>query len=868
MITITINGKEIRLEKPITILEAAEMHGIKIPHLCYHPLLERWGGCRMCLVEVEKIPKLQASCTLYVTDGMVIRTESEEIARARKAMLEFLLINHPLDCPYCDKAGECALQDLTIKYGASAGRFEEGKRRHPESFDDPLIVRNMERCISCTRCVRVCDKVQGASAISMVNRSNKTFVEPFSGGRYNCEYCGSCITVCPVGAIMSRLHKHAYRPWQIEKEVKTVCPYCGVGCSMILQVRANDIIRTMSRPEVGINKGILCAKGYFGYGYIKSSERLTTPLIRKDGRLKEATWDEAFTTVAKRLMDIKERFGGESIGGIASARCTNEENYLFQKLLRAGLGTNNIDSIARTGFAVAQRYIEDVLGQGATANIVSGIPNSEGVIVIGGDPIHINPVLGVQVREAFRRGAIVLTIGYNPGLERYNTHNLSPYPFTEAMLLSSIVLELRIIKEFSGNNKSFEERIKGFKGGSIGDVERVCGIDGKDIKKVIKDLSAISSISLIIGPDILQRADVRTNLFLLTAIAYLLDARIYLLSERPNEQGVIDMGCLPDALPGGRPLDIESFRKRDEELWGFEIPSKTGLTLLEMIEASNSGQIKALYIMGENPVYNLPDSAFVRASLENLEFLVVQDIFMTETGEVADIVLPSLGWSEKEGTYTNLERRLQRLRKAIDRDGMEDWMILSEIGKKIGLTMPYNSPEDIMNEISKVSPIHAGLTYDDIEKGLNLWPYKGTPLRHKLGAGDWPLTDAWIPEEGPDRRDRLYISIERHMFLSGTLTRHSTSLNSIYQDAYAKVGPDTARRFGLNNGDLVTIKTEKGNILLPVKIEKGLPDFIISLTNNFREKGAMALMPFKIDQITKAPVTGGWEVKIAKERLR
>lgn len=860
MITVTINGKEVRLEKPITIFEAAEMHGIKIPHFCYHPLLEKWGGCRMCLVEVEKMPKLQTSCTLYVTDGMVVKTESEEISKARKAMLEFLLINHPLDCPFCDKAGECDLQNSTTLYGASAGRFEEGKRRHPENINDPLIVRNMERCISCTRCVRMCDGVQGASAISMVNRSNKTFVEPFSGGRYNCEYCGNCLTVCPVGAIMSRLHRHAYRPWQMEEEVKTVCAYCGVGCSFVLQVRENNIVRIMPKPEVGINKGILCAKGYFGYGYIQSSKRLTSPLIKRGWKLEPTTWDEALTIVANRLTEIKKKFGGESIGGIASARCTNEDNYVFQKFVRACLGSNNIDSIVRTGFAVAQRYIEDVIGQGATANIISGIPHSEGIIVIGGDPTHINPVLGVQVREAFRRGAKVFAIGYNPGLERYRTHNLSYYPFTESTLLSYLVSKLATIKELSGENKSFESKINNFKGATLKDVEKVCRINGSDLNRIIKELSSISSVSLIIGPDIVQRTDVRTNLFLLTAIAYMLNARIYLLAEKPNEQGVIDMGCLPDTLPGGRPLDIESFRKRDEELWGYEIPPKPGLTVFEMIEGANSGSLKALYIMGGNPLYNLPDNAFVKSSIQNLEFLVVQDIFLSETAEIADVVLPSLGWVEKEGTYTNLERRIQRLRKSLDRQGMEDWRILSEIGKKMGFKIQYDSSLDIMKEISTVSPLHSGLTYDDLDKGLDVWPYKGTPLRHKLGAGDWPLTKSW----SPSGKEKLYLTIEKHMFLSGTMSRYSTALNSIYQEPCAKINNDVAERSGVKDGEMVTIKTEKAQIILPIKIDRNIPDFTVLLTNNFIEKGAMGLIPYKIDPITKTPAIDGCEIKILK----
>ena len=286
MITVTINDREIKFDKAVTILEAARSGGIKIPTLCFFEGLEKFGGCRLCLVEVEKLPRLQTACTVMVTDGMVVRTETDAIIRARKAMLEFLLINHPLDCPYCDKSGECELQDLVAQYGAEEGRFAEGKRRHPESFDDPIIVRNMERCVTCTRCVRMCDGVQRASAITVTGRGDHSFVEPFSGGRYDCEYCGNCLTVCPVGAIMSRLHRHSYRAWFVEDEIETLCGFCGVGCSMILQMRENTILRAIPRMGMGINKGLLCARGRFGYDIIESNRRLTTPLVRKNGELK------------------------------------------------------------------------------------------------------------------------------------------------------------------------------------------------------------------------------------------------------------------------------------------------------------------------------------------------------------------------------------------------------------------------------------------------------------------------------------------------------------------------------------------------------------------------------------------------------
>ncbi|MEK7307819.1 MAG: 2Fe-2S iron-sulfur cluster-binding protein, partial [Nitrospirota bacterium] len=284
MISITINEKEIQLDEPVTVLKAAKRAGIKIPTLCHHELLEAYGGCRLCVVEVERMPKLQNACTLMAADGMVIRTESEVISAVRRGILEFLLINHPLDCPYCDKAGECELQDLVNKYGPSVGRYKEEKRKVPESHEDQIFTRNMERCVVCTRCVRMCDTVQGASAISIIGRGNHSRMEPFSSTSFNCEYCGNCLSACPVGAILSRLYIHSFRPWQVDKEVESICPYCGVGCSLVIQTRDNSIKRVIPKPGLGLNNGLLCSKGRFGYEFISNPERLKTPLIRKNGK--------------------------------------------------------------------------------------------------------------------------------------------------------------------------------------------------------------------------------------------------------------------------------------------------------------------------------------------------------------------------------------------------------------------------------------------------------------------------------------------------------------------------------------------------------------------------------------------------------
>jgi len=504
MITITINDRKISLEKPVTVLEAARENGIDIPHFCEHPLLEKYGGCRMCLVEVDKISRLQTSCTLMAADGMVVKTETPEIIRARKAVLEFLLINHPLDCPRCDKAGECALQDYTVIYGPAAGRFEERKRKEPESLADPLLVRNMERCIMCTRCVRMCRGVQGASALSVVGRGKYSFVEPFSGGHFDCEYCGNCITACPVGSLMSRLHRYSYRPWETEREVITICPNCSVGCSLMLQVRGQSIQRTRAvEKTAGVNRGILCARGFFGYEFVESKDRLTTPLIKKNGAFRESSWEEALSLVAEQLLGIKKIHGGSSIAGMASARCTNEENYLFQKLMRTAFGTNHIDSIARLGLAGARRFLDEILGQGSTANLVDGLLHSDAILVAADDPTRVAPVLGVRIRNAHRSGTKVITVGFTPGLDMHRDTAVKPKPFTEGMALAALLSEVLKARPLPGEDLGLEETIKALELPTRDEIRGIC--DAEEILKAAEDLGEKTSISIVLptstGPE-------------------------------------------------------------------------------------------------------------------------------------------------------------------------------------------------------------------------------------------------------------------------------------------------------------------------------------------------------------------------------
>ncbi|MDP2167174.1 MAG: NADH-quinone oxidoreductase subunit NuoG [Thermodesulfovibrionales bacterium] len=857
MITITINNKEIRLERPVTVLEAAKANGIKIPHFCHHGILEQWGGCRMCLVEVEKMPRLQTACTLFVTDGMVVMTESETISNARRSVLEFILINHPLDCPVCDKAGECKLQDYVMQYGPTAGRFKEPKIRHPEGLNDPLIVRNQERCIMCTRCVRMCSGIQGASAIAVTNRGNHSSMEPFSGERFDCEYCGNCLTVCPVGAIMSRLHRYSYRSWQVTDEIQTVCPFCGVGCTMIAQVRDNALMRVVPKLGLGSNKGLLCNRGRFGYEYVGSGERLKNPLIKKNGKLQPASWEEALDTVASRLKDIKNSSGGNAIAGIAGARCTNEDNYAFQKLIR-GLGSNNIDSIARMGFAGGQRIFEGMLGPGVTSTPLSGIADSDAVLVVGGDPSEVNPVLGVHIRMAFKKGAKVITIGHAPGLGRHRTAGLLPHPQADGVVMGGLISAiLKDKKSLPGGNRPLEEKITVMHLPSADDAAAACKLSAEDIGRLAKQLAGASSVSIVVGREAGGNKD---TAMLVSVLSYILNARIYLMSERPNEQGLVDMGCLPDMLPGGRPLAEEGLRKKCGASWGIDIPADEGLTLMEMIQAASSGGIKAMYVMGENPAFNLPDTKNTEEALRRLDFLVVQDIFMTETARMADVVLPALSWIEKDGTYTNAERKIQRLKKAISITGMEDWKIVAEVGKRIGLKMPYGKAADIMKEIARVSPLHAGLTYADIEGGDNLWPYKGEPHKNWFSFPELSADAFTSPAE-----EGLCLMLEKPLFHSGTLSRKSPALNSISPEAVLRLSPATASGLNLKDGDFAKVSTEKGSLSLKVKIDRGIDGPAAFVSNNFEGRGLFSLTGYRLDPVTKSPLTEGRQISIEKE---
>ncbi|MEO5357497.1 MAG: molybdopterin-dependent oxidoreductase [Nitrospirae bacterium YQR-1] len=842
MIKLTIDGTEVQAVQEMTILDAAKQVGIEIPTLCDFKKLSPCGSCRMCLVEIERLPRLQTACTVKITDGMVVRTSTDAIRRARKAMLEFLLINHPLECPVCDKAGECILQDLTTKYGAADGRFKEGKRTNPVNFQDPVIVRNMEKCILCTRCVRMCDDLQGAFAISVINRGCQSVIEPFSGGRYDCEYCGNCLSVCPVGAITSKVQRHTYRPWYIEREVETICSFCGTGCTLTLQMRENTIIRVVPNFDKGLNSGMLCVMGRFGYDYIENDERLSSPLIRKNGVHVPVTWEEATEFTAKRLSEITKKHGGGAVAGIASGRCTNEDNYMLQKLIRYVLGSNNIDSAARFFYGPAVAYLERMFGQGITANLIPGIAKSDGVFVAGGDPTTINPVLGIAVRAVWKNGGKVFVLGKSGGLRSNVKYELNHAEGAETLVLSWILARVYEKKGLSAENSIIEKKLSALQVPTEEMLIRA-GVSEEALQYTIEELVKLKNPVVIIGPEVTVYGNGSKNLFLLGALNYILNGRLFVLMDAPNTQGCLDMGCAPDLLVGGRPIEFEAFGHKMEDMAGMKTPYEPGLSILEMIDGAYNESVKALFVMGENPVFNIPDRKKTESALQKLEFLAVTDVFFTETAALADVVFPASAWSEKDGTYTNLERRLQRLKTGVlSSRGRAEWKIIADICKTLGMKESYKDVKNVWDEISRISSVHTGLRYDNLGGLGGIWPYGGEPLRgiegdfEVHGLEDMPEIPASV------QTGHILLREDGALLHSCSLSRYSGALMGIAPEPFVVINPATARSFGVNNNEQVVITAKKGKIEAVVKTDPAMPRDAAALSNAFKDRGFRSIV--------------------------
>lgn len=831
MISLTIDDREVEVADGSTILEAAEAAGVYIPTFCYHRRLMPFGACRMCVVEVEQMKgRLVPSCSTPAANGMVVNTNTPAVRGARKTLLELLLVHHPLDCPVCDKGGECKLQDLVYEYEVSSNRFLDRKFSQPVESASHLIERNVNRCVLCGMCARVCDEMVGVSEISFVNRGFKTRIGTDFDRVLNCEFCGECVNICPVGALTDKLFKYKARSWELAR-TDTVCSYCSTGCTLTLGVKNNRIYRVIGDDSIGINRGSLCAKGRFGYGYVSSPERMNSPLVRKGAEgLVRATWDEALGKVAEGLSAVRQKYGPDAIGGICSGRLTNEEAYLFQKFLRAAVGTNNIDHAGGYTYSGLMKGLRPALGMTAGTATLNDIRNADTVFILRSHLAETHPVVGYQVTMAVKRDERKLVVASERPVKhsRMASCALIHQPDTELALLQGminvIIGEGLYDKEFVSSSTTGLENLQQSAARYTPEFcEGVTGVNRDTLREAARLIAGSKRLCIIVSTGLGIPADDEVlglavaNLALLTGMVRREGCGIAFLGEKCNSQGALDMGVLPGFLPGFGSVEDEKARGAFEEAWKISLSPRPGANAMDMIKAAAEGRLRALYLAGENPLLTYPESDYTHKALESLDFLVVQDMFLTPTARLADVVLPVASFAEKRGTYTSFERRVQMLTPALPvlEGARTDLEIFCELSRRMGYVMPASGPEEVMQEINALVPLYGDMTYGSLGDKGKMAVTPGAPKSYSFT----PL-DSAEPAGGTDGDYPLLLRTGSMLFHSGSLSTHSPALNEIGPGGRVEVSPADAGILGLGEGQKVKITSAKGSLEATVTISR------------------------------------------------
>jgi len=887
-ITLTIDDQVIMADKGKTILQAALDNDIYIPHLCYHPDLKPVGVCRMCMVEIEG-RGLATSCNTPVEEGIAVRTDTPEINRIRRIAAELVIVNHEGECLECENNTECKLQEVVNFIGIDkerVARLRKSERKLPIDTSNPFFDRDPNKCILCGICVRTCEELQGIGAVDFTFRGFDTTVAPFARkpiAESVCLSCGECVVRCPVGALIP---KEFAKP---SREVKTVCAYCGCGCGLYLGVRGNTIVSARGEAGNPASGGALCVKGRFAHGFVNHPARLKKPLIRRNGKLEEATWDEALDLITEKF----SRYKGDQFAAISSAKCTNEENYIVQKFARAVMGTNNIDHCARLCHAPSVAGLAQSFGSGAMTNTIKGIRDSRCILAIGTNTTSAHPIIALEIKKAINKGARLIVA--NPReitLCRWADIFLQQTPGSDVALLMGMMkvivdegLEDRIfIEERCENFDAFKESLKNF---DFDTVEKITGVPREKIIEAAVTYATHKPAAILYAMGITQHTHgtdnvlATSNLALLTGNVGKPSAGVNPLRGQSNVQGACDMAALPNVYPGYQKVSDPEIQKKFEKAWGVDLSPAPGLTHTEIFKAAGEGKIKVVYLVGENPVISEANAKHAIASIKKLDFFVVQDIFLSETAELADVVLPAASFAEKDGTITNTERRIQRLRKAIEPvgDSRPDWRITCEIARRLGAKgFDFAHPSEIQDEVASVTPIYGGITYDRLEKlGTIQWPCRdkndpGTLFLHarkfatKNGKGKFLPLEYKPPFELPDRDYPLMLTTERSLFHfhTATMTRKVDGLNTLRAHELVEINPKDAQNLGISDGEMIKVASRRGEVKAKAKVTEVSPAGVVSMTFHFAESPTNVLTSPAIDPVAKIPETKVCAVRIEK----
>ena len=842
-VTLSIDNQEVTVPKGTTILEAAKSLGVEIPTLCHLKELAPDGSCRMCVVEVEggRRGGLTTACTAHCQEDMVVSTHSEKVADSRRFILDLLLSNHKLDCFSCGKNGDCQLQQYALDYGIDATSFTEGKRMpcHQEDTSNPFFSYDPEKRIMCRRCARVCQSRQGRYVLSIANRGFETKMMPSYGQAFDqsiCESCGNCVSSCPTGALTAKDTKE-YRKWETQK-IPTTCPHCGTGCQMNLLVKNNRLVGV--EPLDGpANKNLLCVKGKFAsYKFVGSGDRLTEPLIKRNGIFEPASWEEALALVSSKFNEIKAENGADALAGFSCSRATNEDNYVFQKMVRAAFGTNNVDNCARVCHSASVHGLAQTLGSGAMTNPIADITEDvDMILLVGSNPEEAHPVIGAQIRQAIQRGTQVVVVDPRKiNLVKDSALHLQVQAGTNVAFANGMMHV--ILKEGLADRHFIEERTEGFSDleKMVADytpekVAEICHIHPEDLIQAARMYAKAEKAPIIYCLGVTEHSTGTEGVMSMSNLAMLVGkvgkpgCGVNPLRGQNNVQGACDMGCMPYDFPGYQKVNNPEVIDKFEKAWHVPLNRNTGLTSTKVLPAATAGNVKGLYIFGEDPIVTDPDTGHVRQALESLDFLVVQELFMTETAAYADVVLPGISYAEKDGTFTNTERRVQRVRKAVEPRGQarEDYEIFCEVMTRMGYPCAYESAKEIMEEISAVTPSFGGINYERLEKESIQWPCRsltdpGTPIMHvgsfARGKGLFKAIPYKQAQELPDEEYPYLMSTGRMLYHYNTraMTGRTEGINQIANHSYIEINAVDAQALGIQEGDKVEVHSRRGKI--------------------------------------------------------
>ena len=901
IITLTVNGKDFRGKKiqgkrGQTVLEVFRANGIHVPTLCYHPKMPYYGGCRLCIVEIENMRGLPPSCTTPATDGMVINTHTERVVQVRKTVLELLLAYGDHNCLYCEQSGDCELQNLVYEHGIETIRFKTPFVAKPKDDTNPVIVRDQNKCVLCGRCVRACLHVQGNGVIDVAKRGSDSFITTFNNTSLkdsNCVYCGQCVQACPVGALTPKKAKGLGRPWEVQK-VRTTCVYCGVGCQIMLHVKDGRIIKATGAEDGAPNYGRLCVKGRFGYDWIYSEERLKTPLIKENGGYREASWDEALDLVADKFKEIIAKHGPDAIGGVSSSRSINEDSYQMQKLFRAVLGTNNIDNCARVCHAPTVAGLAKSFGSGAMTNSFKDFAKAKMIIAIGSNMTEAHPVAATFVKNAVDDGAELIVVDPRyTGLAEHAALHVpikvgSDIAFLNALMYVLITEDLHAKEFLNTCCVGFEElKTKVLEYPPERSAE-ICGISADVIQHVAHRLAAVRPGMLIYTLGITEHT-CGTNNVLSTANLQMVLGNLGVecsgvnpIRGQNNVQGACDMGALPNVFPGYQRVDDPLAQKKFKAAWGVDkLPDKVGLMIPQMVDGLAEGKLKALYIFGENLANTEPDIHHIEHCLESAEFIVCNDLFHTETTRFADVILPAAAWSENEGTFASSERRESLVRKVSEPPGIAkpNWWIFKELAKRWGQNWESDSAQELWdNEISVLAPQLTGIKYSRIQGDGLQWPvptldHWGTPTLHKdghftCGLGNLVPVDWTPPAEVPDKDYPFVLSTGRRLthYHTRTQTGRCVGLNEILGEETADISPEDAKELNIADGEMIKVSSRRGEVTVKAKVTGQVPKGLVWMAFHFRETCANWLTNAAFDTITKTAEYKACAVKV--ERIK